>query len=169
MATIVRSGNVLAERSAMRLSIVLIIATSLLAAEPAPAQDAKKEQALFEGTWLVVSRELMGKKASEEELKNLNTKVVIKDDKITVWGADAGKDEVLAEFTFKVDPTAKPRAIDLMGTSGVQKDKTVLGIYEFAGDTLKVCFAPPMEKRPTEFAAAKDSEWLLVVYKREKK
>src|SRR5262249_43825337 len=152
-------------RSAMRSSIVFIIAASLLVAEPARADDNKKEQVLFEGTWQVVSRELMGKKASEEEVKNLNTKVAIKDDKITVCSTEGGKDEVLAEFTFKVDPTAKPRAIDISGTSGPQKDKTVLGIYEFTGDTLKVCFAPPMEKRPTEFTAAKDSEWLLVVYK----
>ena len=45
----------------------------------------------------------------------------------------------------------------------------MLGIYEFAGDTLKACFDPQGKKRPTEFKSPAGSEIFLNVHKRVKK
>jgi uncharacterized protein (TIGR03067 family) len=153
----------------MRLSLVLILAAGLLYGEIARAQDAKKDQEQLQGTWMMVSREFMGKKASEEEIKKLNTKIVVKGDMITVWSKDAGTDEVVSESTFKVDPTTKPKSLDFTMTSGPSKGQTAVAIYELEGDSLKVCYAVGETKRPTQFAAANDTEWVLLTYKREKK
>jgi uncharacterized protein (TIGR03067 family) len=78
-----------------------------------------------------------------------------------------GEAEKPLEFTYKPDPSAKPKAIDLTFELG-----TLLGIYEFDGETLKVCYSELQEsekgKRPTEIAAPADSKRYLWVLKREK-
>ncbi len=153
----------------MRRCVGLVGAVGLLVAGTARADDVQKEQALLEGTWAMVSREFMGKKASDEEIKKLNTRIVVKGDKITVWSVDAGKDEVVSELTFKLDPGTKPKSLDVAFLSGPTKGQTGLAIYEVDAETLKVCYALGEAKRPTKFAAQADTEWVLLVYKREKK
>ena len=50
------------------------------------------------------------------------------------------------EGTFKLDPTKKPRTIDL-----TLDDKTSQGIYELNGDSLKIVLAEPGQPRPKDF------------------
>jgi hypothetical protein len=45
----------------------------------------------------------------------------------------------------------------------------MLGIYEFDGDKLKVCFDATGKKRPTEFKSPPGSETFVNVHKRVKK
>ena len=56
---------------------------------------------------------------------------------------------------------------DKKGGSG-GKDVVFQGIYALDGDDLKICFAPPGEKRPTEFVTQGGSSEQLVVLKRDK-
>jgi uncharacterized protein (TIGR03067 family) len=153
----------------MRLTLGLIVAAGLWCGEFVQAQDAKKDQEQLQGTWMMVSREFQGKKATKEELEKLNTKIVVKGDSITVWSKDAGTDEVLSELTFKLDPATKPRSLDFTITNGPTKGQTAVAIYELEGDSLRVCYATGDAKRPTQFAATNDTEWVLLSYKREKK
>jgi uncharacterized protein (TIGR03067 family) len=70
------------------------------------------------------------------------------------------------DFTFTVDPTKKPKEITLATMLRDGSDRSMPGIYELDGDTLKLCLG---ERRPTEFktdAASKQSSFVL---KREKK
>jgi uncharacterized protein (TIGR03067 family) len=77
--------------------------------------------------------------------------------------------KVVARGTSKIDPTSKPRAIDLTQTEGQGKGKTSRGIYEVEGDTRKVCIAEAGKERPTTFSSPADSGHILAVFKRLKK
>jgi uncharacterized protein (TIGR03067 family) len=64
--------------------------------------------------------------------------------------------------TYKTDTSKKPRTIDFMPTTGDDKGKTLLGIYEVKGGKLKLCVAEPeVKKRPTKFESKSDD---IVVY-----
>jgi uncharacterized protein (TIGR03067 family) len=58
--------------------------------------------------------------------------------------------------------------VDTTPGEGPDKGKTIRGIYELDGDTLRTCVSPPGEERPSEFAAKADTDFMLFVYKRAK-
>ena len=162
----------------MRPGIALILAACVLVAGTGRADDAgkkeedaaKKDLALLQGTWEIVGKEFMGKKATKEEIDKLKGEMVIKDGKLTQWHDDAGERSVVSEATLKIDPKARPKALDLTYTKGDDfKGKTTLAIYEMNDDTLKVCYALLDEKRPVEFAGKFDGKALLLTYMRVKK
>ena len=132
----------------------------LLAA--APAEDKSKDAEKIQGNWTFVSREMGGKKTPEAELKAL--KVTIKDDAIMI--DDGEKKE---KHAYKLDPSKKPKAIDLANT-GIENKETTLAIYELDGDTLKICWSEKdPDHRTTKFASGEDSGNTMMVLKREKK
>lgn len=119
------------------------------------ADDAKDIQ----GNWLPKAAELGGQKFPDEMLRNM--KLVIVGDKYAVKSGDE------TDFgTVKLDPAQKPKTLDIIGTDGPNKGKTVLAIYELSGDSLKVCYALTGTRRPTEFKSKGDAAFLLVIYKR---
>lgn len=69
-----------------------------------------------------------------------------------------------------LDASRMPRAINTWDLDGPNKDAVFPGIYEFDGDKLKVCFARPGEKRPTEFKAdgSAGGGFIFYVYERRK-
>src|ERR1035438_1269226 len=109
--------------------------------------------AKLQGTWTAVSAERDGKMISEEEVKKLDLRLTIKDDEF-MWMPLASKGpEHFPHGHFKLDTTKKPKAIDLtidLLFSPAKKTSTVLGIYEFDGDSLRLLKALPDQGRPTE-------------------
>src|SRR5215208_2492994 len=64
--------------------------------------------------------------------------------------------------TMTVD--AAKKTIDRMPNEGQYKGKTLAGVYELTGDTLKIAFAEPGKERPAKVA---DGEGVTVaVYKK---
>ena len=122
--------------------------------------DAKNDGAI-EGTWLPSSAELGGKKLDDEVRKTI--KLVVKYDKYTVTVGAA-----VDQGTVKLNPSAKPKALDITGTEGPNKGKTILAIYERNGDTLRVCYDLSGNSRPTDFKTKVGTQLFLVTYKREK-
>jgi uncharacterized protein (TIGR03067 family) len=125
--------------------------------------DVEKEARKFQGTWTIESSEAGGMVVPPGNLKGLV--VVFEGDKHTVKMGD----EVVQVGTQKLDPSKTPKAIDVTMTEGPNKGAVMLGIYEFDGDTLRVCFDPQGKKRPTEFKSPAGSENFVNVHKRIKK
>jgi len=151
--------------------VAVLAIVSLFAGVRSPAADGNaNEQAVvkdlqaFKGTWRLNSKEENGKKFSEEEIKD-----VIMTNDGSGRGSVRRGDKLLAEATVKLDPTTKPKTIDVTFTEGERKGKTVLGIYEIESDAFRVCVARPGDERPAEFSAKAGSGHILIVYKRDKK
>src|SRR5262249_3941522 len=107
--------------------------------------------------------EFGGQKFPEEIRKS--TKLTIKDDKYTVSIGTEGTDK----GTVKLNSSAKPKAMDITGTEGPNKDKTFPCIYELNGDTMRVCYDLSGKARPTEFKSPAGTQIFLATYQREKK
>ena len=156
----------------MRMYGVAVLAiVSLFAAIRSQAADGNaneetvaKEHQAFKGTWRLSSKEVNGKKFSEEEIKD----VIATNDGSGTFSVRRG-DKVIGEGTVKFDPTKKPKTVDVTFTEGEHKGQTVLGIYEIDSDAFRVCVARPGDDRPTEFSAKAGSGRTLIAYKREKK
>ena len=155
----------------MKLLAVSALAAGLLlaAAAPLPAADAKdeaikKDRMKYEGTWQVVSLVVDGDKSDEQDAR----KITVVNEADGRWTLEVdGK--VIARGTSEIDPTKKPKAIDLTETEGDDKGKTALGIYELGDDERKVCYAKAGMERPADFSAPAGSGRILAVLKRVKK
>lgn len=136
-----------------------------LAAGAALADDdaGKKDMLALEGEWVMVSGEQNGKKVDDETAKSARR--VTRDGMTTLSFAGT----VAFKAKISVDTSKKPKTIDYLVTDGPSKGKTVPGIYELDGDTVKYCFAQPDNERPKEFTAKEGSNLTLSVWKREKK
>jgi uncharacterized protein (TIGR03067 family) len=138
--------------------MLMVLAVGLLIA----ADDTKKDAQLFEGTWLLVSGKQDGVDTPAKIVKK--TKIVITGNKFTFPAAsDIGTSQ---SGTIKIDASKRPKTMDSKATTGPDKGKTSLGIYELSGDRYKVCFAPPGKKRPTNFSSKPGSGHNYQVWKR---
>jgi uncharacterized protein (TIGR03067 family) len=150
----------------MRIALAVLFCAIGVAGTAAPADDKpdlEKEVKKFQGAWTFESSVVGGKEIPAGELKGLV--LTFERDKHTVKFGN----EVIQVGTQKLDPSKSPKAIDVTMTEGPNKGAVMLGIYEFDGDTLKVCFDPQGKKRPTEFKTAPGSENFVNVHKRVKK
>jgi uncharacterized protein (TIGR03067 family) len=135
------------------------VAVGLLLAA-APGDAAKEELDKFQGEWVLASGERDGKETPAEDAQKMLR--VVKGDQYTLLRD--GKE--VAKGTLKLDPTKKPKTIDVLRAA--EGSKPMLGIYELEGDTQRVCFGAPGKDRPTEFSAKAGSGNLLSVWKRKK-
>ena len=137
-----------------------VVLTLVLSFSPAARSGGAKDGDTLQGTWLPSAAEFGGKMFPDEVRKTI--KLVVKDGKYTVTvgkQADQG--------TVKLNPAAKPKEMDITGTDGPNKGKTILAVYERAGDTLRVCYDVSGRGRPTEFKTQAGTQLFLVTYKRE--
>ena len=121
--------------------------------------DAKKELEKFAGIWEVKDITYNGKE------HNLKFTFTFKGNE----GVVAGNDKVTNEYArikIKLDPSAKPKAMDISIAAGSQTDATMEGIYELKDDELKICAKVFGKDRPSEFAAPDGSSIVLLTLKR---
>ena len=144
----------------MKTAAWICVATILFAAA-AGGQDAADERKLLQGTWLPTAAELGANSFDEATLKTI--KLVVEGDKYTVTVGKA-----VDKGTTKIDPAAKPKTMDILGSDGPNKGKTILAIYELKDDTLRVCYDLSGKARPTEFKTKKGEQLFLATYKRSK-
>jgi uncharacterized protein (TIGR03067 family) len=142
------------------MKLVVILAVGLLLGADDKQADAKKDQEKLQGDWTLMSGERDGEAFPDELVKSL--KRTFTGDKYVI----TRDGETLAKATFTLDPSQKPKAIDIKLENA---DKPVQGIYEVDGDTFKLCYAAPGEARPKEFATKGGTGLTLAVWKKAKK
>ena len=138
------------------------VAMTLIFAGSAWCQDADADRQALEGTWKAVAAELAGTKLAG--LVQQTTLLTIADGKYSVQ-----VDKSIDKGTLKIDSAAKPKTMDIVGTDGPNKGKTMLAIYEVQKDALRICYDLQGKNRPTEFTTSKENPYLLIVYHRAKK
>jgi uncharacterized protein (TIGR03067 family) len=147
-----------------RYVVTVLVAGLVLGAGPAQEDDAKKDHDALQGTWKVISAESDGRPFGElmgETMTFEKDSFVIKD-----------KDGVIIKGTFTIDPSKRPKAMDLR-----MADKKVEGqfrdakaIYELTKGGLKCCWGEAgKDNRPKEFATKEGSNSTLFTMEREKK
>jgi uncharacterized protein (TIGR03067 family) len=137
------------------LAVLAMVSIVAVSRGDEAADDAKK----MEGTWLPKTAEFGGQPFPDEIRKMM--KLVLKDGEYTVTVGDKpdrGK--------VKLDSSAKPKAMDVEGTEGPNKGKTLPAIYKLSGDTLTICYNLGGKERPTEFKTKPGTKLFLVTYER---
>jgi uncharacterized protein (TIGR03067 family) len=140
---------------------------ALLVAGTAKAQDAdaKKDLQSLQGTWKVISTIDSGQEVPAERIAKMT--IIIEGNKLRF--RMEGEPEV-EEATFTLDPTKKPRAIDIVTTDRNGQGRTVRGIYKIEGNRVTLCTNSAKDgERPTEFASRRQTRLGLGVLERVKK
>ena len=108
---------------------------------PDRKDDAAAAKTELDGTWKVVAISDNGKDISSDEFKEL--KFTFRKGKLQVSNIPQDKElswspNYIHGSTMKVDANAKPKSIDLKLDPAIEKDTTVLGIYQIFKGQLKV-------------------------------
>ena len=129
------------------------VSRALAAADDDPK--VKAELKKFQGTWVFIYAE----KAGEEQEGGDNQ---LKFDGETFsHSADGHAEE---KGTFKLDPSKNPKEIDIRLRDSDKDEKTMLGIYTWDGEKLKLCLGEPGGgTRPKDFTTTPEGRDLLVV------
>jgi uncharacterized protein (TIGR03067 family) len=135
----------------------LVLGVVALSCVQLRADDARDIQ----GVWMPVRASLGVQNLPEETLRTMRLK--IDGDKYeVVIGRQAERGQL------KLDGSLKTKALDIICNEGPNKGKTILGIYELSGETLRVCYNLTGDKRPEEFKIQGESALFLVTYNRVK-
>jgi uncharacterized protein (TIGR03067 family) len=135
----------------------IFVVMIFLLAQTAVAQTTDKA---IQGKWLASEAELAGQKYPDNIVKSMT--LVIKDNTYLVTVGQAPD-----RGTLTVAPSAKPKTMDISGTEGPNKGKTILAIYEQTGDMLRICYDLSGKTRPAAFKTEAGSQLFLVLYRRE--
>jgi uncharacterized protein (TIGR03067 family) len=150
----------------VRMVLAALAVGLLLGAQEAKKEDAVKEELKkLEGTWIAKSLVMDGKEEPNVEEKKILLIITGEKFKVSIDDMD------LSEGTVVIDPSKKPKTIDLKYTAGPNKDKVEAGIYELDGDNLKTNFTQPAgnTERAKEFTSKEGSNLELITFKRKKK
>jgi uncharacterized protein (TIGR03067 family) len=113
----------------------------------APAESLSGPPSEIDGEWAMVSAVMNGAPLAPDMVKYCT--------RVTRGGVTkivAGGNTML-DASFALDVTLGH--IDYVNRSGKQTGKSQAGIYELAGDVLRICTAAPGKPRPTDFTSIK--------------
>ena len=154
---------------ALTLPFVVLAIAGLFAAAVAEAKDNKVDQEelkRLQGTWVLVSGEMEGKKVAAEAIEA--SRMTYSGDTITLNTPHQSKQPITSKVK-RLDPKKAPREMEWVRSAGPGAGRTMQAIYEFYGmDTYKVCFDPAGKGRPKEFATTSAGCKILHVWKRAK-
>lgn len=114
-------------------------------------EEAQKELKKFQGTWVMVSGEQGGKKVADEHVSR--SKITFAGDKGEIIAPNQTAEPMVFEIV-KIDLTKNPKQMHFVRKNGPFAGKTVMAIYEFAGNDQyhfafdPTCAAPVQEFTP---------------------
>jgi uncharacterized protein (TIGR03067 family) len=130
--------------------------------EPSMVRLEQDDVRKLEGDFSLVYSEFDGQPLSAAHIRTVHRSSKDGMTIVTVGGA------VSTAAAYFIDPSKKPKAIDHLIDSGPEAGLHLKGIYEFSGDTVKICFAQPGQPRPTSFSTRIGNRETLGVWKRMK-
>jgi uncharacterized protein (TIGR03067 family) len=139
-----------------RRSVRVVLVICCVLALPLAGVRADQSRDTIEGTWIMTSAELGGKKLPDQGIKG--TKLVLKSGHYQLQ---------IDEGTYEIVP-GTPAAMDIVGTNGPNKGKTFLAVFELKGDKLEICYDLEGKTRPTEFKTTPGTKQFLASYERAK-
>jgi len=131
--------------------IFSVLVFGLLVAADEKPSPVKEEQARLNGARGMFDMETNGNGVGRAEVK----KILFDGDKYTFYHDDTKSPEV----TFKLNPAAEPRTIDVLNGG-----KTMLGIYRFQDGKLEICLAQDGKPRPKIFSTHPEAGAGSVLY-----
>jgi len=152
----------------MSLAAVLLLISfaGLATAADTLGDDAKAELKKFQGTWVLISGEVDGKKVADEHAKQ--SKITWDGHKISLVTPHQSEETILAMVT-KMDLTKNPKEIHWVPSNGPSAGTTMIAIYEFDdGDQYKISFDPSGKGSPKEFSTKEGTGHVRHIWKRVK-
>src|SRR5439155_25802112 len=113
----------------------------------------------LEGEWSMISGFMDGHPMDKSLLKH-GRRVTRGNHTSVLFGP-----QVFMRGTFTLDPSKKPREIDLAHSEGMHAGKTQLGIYECDGETLRISYGTPGQPRPVDFEPRQGDGKTVAVWK----
>ena len=138
---------------------MLLVAVASVAADK--GEKKKGDADKIQGKWMVVEYYFKGK--SVESFDGMGGAFIFLGKKLTIVHKD--RDREGKKGVFELHPDKKPRELDIVfKADGLES--TVSAIYEFSGETLKICIVESGKGRPKAIGTAADDERFLLVLKR---
>ena len=120
-----------------------------------------KNDSIIQGTWTPISAELGGQPFPERILTAM--KLILTENSYTA---------IISNVTDKgmltLHASDQQNAMDILGTEGPNKGKTIPAIFELTEETLKVCYDLEGKRRPHDFHTEPHTQLFLVSYRRDK-
>ena len=144
--------------------LAVVVTGGVLALAAGAQEQGKKpgktDEEKLQGTWNIAAMERMGMEATDEKIKD--AKLVF-----TAGNLRVHMNGEVMDLTYKLDPGKKPKQINFTEIGQGGKEQVHQGIYQFDGDTIKICFSHAGNPRPTEFTT-NGSDDKMITLKRAK-
>jgi uncharacterized protein (TIGR03067 family) len=153
------------------VAVVVVSAGVARGANPQPADDLTALQ----GYWKPLQCEFQGVAQMTADEMTQITAVYDKSEYHLYFkekeGDKGGKPRVyrVALANVELDPTTSPKSITFVVADGPFKGQRRHGIYELAGNQLRLCYGPSERPKPTEFKSPASSGYFLETWARQVK
>ena len=156
----------LLKKLAVAFVVLSVLSVSSIAKAQPEDKGMKAELEKFQGTWVLASAKLDGKKVAVDHVKQ--SKITFEGDKVEVYSPHQHKEVIIATIT-KLDVATPPNQMQWIRTSGPNAGSTMTGLYKFKNPSqYTICFHPAGTSVPTKIGSAAGSGYLVQTWKRVK-
>jgi uncharacterized protein (TIGR03067 family) len=157
-------------RSKIFFAIVTVMSLVWSVWTIAAAQEQQKSVAeelkKFQGTWVMISAEMDGRKVEDTHVKL--SRITVVGDRVELIAPHQHKDTIFATIV-KMDETKNPKEMQWVRSSGPNAGTTMVAIYDFEDpDKYKICFDPAGLAAPKKFGTKAGSGHIWQTWKRVK-